>query len=1499
MRDGFGSRAGGYLVERCGQQRAGELTCGHRALWLLAMLTQTAADRHVKADPPARWLGKGTGAEGLIEWLETAAEERVGVAVEVNAVTGEWAVRASTAPLGEEPSQNEAFWGGAVEKVALVDALGVDRAARGGGSSSGRGGGGSGAGGGSSVGGRAGGAGVGGDSSSGGVSGDGSGRSGSSGGGAGGGVGTGPGRGGSGDGGGGVSGCGGGSSSSSGEGGVSGSGRGGASGGDGSSSGGVRSDSIGQSSSSGGGDGGQASGGGGGSGSSGRAGGAGVGGGGSSGGVGGDGSGRSGCSAGGRAGAGDGSGLGRGGSGGSNGSSGGGHGARSGGGGNGGRRGGGAGEGSRGGGAGSGCGCCGAKGKRIGTCGKWSHVCGQVAAGGECRRPEHERRAAGGGPAPRGSQHPLPPAQPAPPPPEAAGEWWEGDTPRLPHEVSAGRVASAAKAFGEGLATAQAHARGGRSAQVGTAVVAAIRAAVEAAGPRRRRTPHNQRAPPQRTSVRRAEQLIALGQLRRGAAALDGMMEPEKAAEDARKQLADGLDVRPVVDTAPPPEAPPAQTAEDRKDWCKALLAALRATKPRGAPGPSGFTGDLLRDIFGEEVELVAVFAELVPHLLRAPPPALSRSRLVVIIKKKACGRRKARAIACGESVMRLLERACLQRWGPLLKTAAAHSSAHLRDGALRTSAVVQNDIARGRPFASVDASRAFDAVTHVAIHAALVDAGVPAEFTGFVMASLRQREYSVSGERLVPPAGRGTAQGTALGPYLFSITVERAVRAAMEAAPHARVISYLDNLYITAETEEELAAAVEAATAQWATDGLARGDSFTANADVPGIARADGKARLLGVAIHASAEERFDRARKLARLAKQLSPLAELLVVRDCAAAQVVYDQRSGADMEELAELEHELVEQLRESAHIQPGQAGLVTLPASRRGLGLRPLAVTRDAAVLCAGIAALTGAGNILTEPFWEGVANPMGGFFTCFTGAAAAAGYVFDVGAREVRKGGHLVVRAPSSLPRAVAGLAAESAEVELEAGREPTRAAVPGKGAVAQLLCSIGPKPQLTAEEYRAAVRLHTGAAEENDTLDGGEPACPLCGNALRAQGHHRWCRALAREPGLQHDGLQDAVAGSMVESGELHVRTEVEMVIQGFLIRADVVVAGPGHGKQSVELKTLDMRCKSHGTHTLLEASEKLEGEIDLKYAESARVLIIDQAGNHTARTAETLAHLQAMGAGGGKGDRVPLMVQVGAACARTECESYAAWQAACGEWDGARRLARRAGVQGSEVPQNAAAGRSRPPGEREPGPGSSAQRGDSTATDADRRTQPWVGAVMEAAEAGGGGLGGGQWTGGRAGQQQGQGAGWADAGAAQPGGGCGVRGSGSGGAWTGNPLPPQAAIGTEEGSQRTGARGMGGVGGWGAGTGQPQGGACAARTPEGFRLPLAGSNCGVHIGFPRRAAEARAGQCGGGGSGRVHAGGAGGAQGWRPGAESERFGRGRMRPPEPAWRRQ
>ena len=287
------------------------------------------------------------------------------------------------------------------------------------------------------------------------------------------------------------------------------------------------------------------------------------------------------------------------------------------------------------------------------------------------------------------------------------------------------------------------------------------------------------RASPTRTArAARAEQLVLLGQLSRGAAALDGEVEPERAFADAQEQLVTGLSPQPVLE---PPAPEPAQTVippEEKKEWVAALLAAARSFKPRSAPGPSGLTGDLLQAMLAEDAGLVVgVLAELIPHILVAPPAALSCSRLAVIVKHKPDGRRKARAVACGECVMRLIERAVVQRWGARLRESARHSTAHMRDGALRTAVVMQNIIAHGQPMASLDAKRAFDAVAHTAVRAALG-----------------------------ATVWRATAQGTALGPYLFSIVCERAARAAAGAGAGVRVVQYLDNLYISAPDAATLA---------------------------------------------------------------------------------------------------------------------------------------------------------------------------------------------------------------------------------------------------------------------------------------------------------------------------------------------------------------------------------------------------------------------------------------------------------------------------------------------------------------------------------------------------------------------------------------------------------------------------------------------------------------------------------------------------------------------
>ena len=145
------------------------------------------------------------------------------------------------------------------------------------------------------------------------------------------------------------------------------------------------------------------------------------------------------------------------------------------------------------------------------------------------------------------------------------------------------------------------------------------------------------------------------------------------------------------------------------------------------------------------------------------------------------------------------------------------------------------------------------------------------------------------------------------------------------------------------------------------------------------------------------AAPERYERARATARRARQVSPLAELLLVRDSAAAAVVYDPMSGDDTAPLSELAEELREQLRERAGL-PVDAAAVP---RREGLGLIDLGVTRDAHVLTAGLRSLVGT-DVLSAPTWEALARPgelRGRFFQVLRSAADRAGYVIDTEVRQ--------------------------------------------------------------------------------------------------------------------------------------------------------------------------------------------------------------------------------------------------------------------------------------------------------------------------------------------------------------------------------------------------------------------------------------------------------------------------------------------------------------------
>ena len=650
------------------------------------------------------------------------------------------------------------------------------------------------------------------------------------------------------------------------------------------------------------------------------------------------------------------------------------------------------------------------------------------------------------------------------------------------------------------------------------------------------------------------------------------------------------------------------------------------------------------------------------PHLLRETPRALARARLAVLVSTKASGRRKARAIACGEALLRLMERAVMIRWGQRLHEAAEHSAAHLKDGALRAAAVIQGCVERGMVVASLDASRAFDSVAHTAVLAALKAAGLPAEFVRFVMDTLEAREYAVAGTRIVPPRGRGTAQGTALGPSLFALTCERAAAAAERAVPGALIITYLDNVYVAAWKREDVERAVKEVVEQWERDGLRRGECFAVNAQVEGLPAAGADARLLGVGLDGHAPERYARARALAQKASKLSALAELIVIRDCAVAEVVYDQRAGGDMAELRGLHEELVEQLRLRAGLPARMAGTISRPARRRGLGVRPLADTRDAAVLQAGLAMLVSA-HSLRERCWEMVrGRPAGAFFRLLVAVAGRAGYALDCDKCTIMRGGKLVVRAPDTIERAARDLAGRvEGERDGAAGGGGDRLL----GAVGVLLCDRGPKPRLTDDEYRAAVALHSGYGGESV----GEE-CELCGKNER-HGHHRWCQGLQVEPGLEHDKVRDGIVAWMAEAAPVQARRERTL---GPGVRADVEVSAPAGGLVEVEIKTVDMRCEAHEGKTLAKVASKLADGVVQHYGQrGVSVLVMDAAGNMTRASRATVTRLSAMGTTEGV-ERVPLMAVIGKACAAAEAASAGAYEAERDAWVTARRLVEQGG---------------------------------------------------------------------------------------------------------------------------------------------------------------------------------------------------------------------------------
>lgn len=813
-----------------------------------------------------------------------------------------------------------------------------------------------------------------------------------------------------------------------------------------------------------------------------------------------------------------------------------------------------------------------------------------------------------------------------------------------------------------------------------------VRAAVAAALPReppdpdntRRRPPPRAAAPPQPPdpapppadpdeealdprNVHRAEQLALDGQIARAAAALTTTLEtPGAALEAARRQLVVGLDPLPVP--ALPELASPSPTpACDPAVWAEQLTKALAMLPRKRGAGPTGMTNELIHYAVKHAPEIIPLMAQMMPAILASPAAWMSRARAVVTVKTKR-GKRKSRTLCVGEALMRWVEKTSLVRWGPSLHASTKHSAVHIKDGAVLTAAVLQGHVARGDLLLSEDAKRAFDSVSHSAIIEALREARADPLFILFVEKSLKDRQYSCARTLVIPPAGRGTAQGTCLGPLLFALVADRAACAAQKEAPEAFVATFLDNLFITARTREELVAARAAALAQWQRDGLEEGEAFTVNCEIEGVPAATGDERILGLGVSGTVTDRYERARKILKRTRQLSAFAELILVRACAIPTLVYDATSADSEDELKRIELEVEEQLAERAGLHGALRRLVFTNVREGGLGCVPLATARDAHILRAGLRGLLERHNVLSNALWGLADAPFGRFPTALNDLLRRAGYVLDGSKHEIHRGGARVMRAPNSLERAAQAIAQGPPPV-----RPGSAEALPERGrslAAVALGAECVAKAAMTDGEYRAVVWLHTGAPEPvpPGVVDG---RCPLCAHPLEEQGHHRWCRSAGGELSSLHHSLAEGIVQWLAEAPGIRADTEHELVGDGKKVRADAVAYCPQLGSITVEVKTREMRCPTSRKAgvTIEGVTPALMNSIEEHYRPNPVVpLIVTAAGAGTRRGAlDALAQLQAMRetVAPELADSVSLRAWLGQICAANEWGSYEAWRKA------------------------------------------------------------------------------------------------------------------------------------------------------------------------------------------------------------------------------------------------
>ena len=233
-----------------------------------------------------------------------------------------------------------------------------------------------------------------------------------------------------------------------------------------------------------------------------------------------------------------------------------------------------------------------------------------------------------------------------------------------------------------------------------------------------------------------------------------------------------------------------------------AELADVLAQAPRlSAAGLSGWTYDLIRSVVSDAAccDLAARILSLMAEGKMVGTDLWLRSRLVLLSKPGG----SVRPLAVGEAWTRVLGRALAKRCCNRAKThlspfqlgigvkGGVEVAAHLVQTAVRAVRRGDADLV----VQTVDFANAFNTVSRLSITAE-IDSHLP-DLSKYVRWAYGGASPLYSGASRVVDATSGVRQGDPLGPLLFSMALQPALRQVGEGIPEVDIVAYLDDVYL------------------------------------------------------------------------------------------------------------------------------------------------------------------------------------------------------------------------------------------------------------------------------------------------------------------------------------------------------------------------------------------------------------------------------------------------------------------------------------------------------------------------------------------------------------------------------------------------------------------------------------------------------------------------------------------------------------------------------